>query len=216
LIEEIINIGFLRLGEFTSNFYLKEIEHLSKAYNKPFKITEIEVDFEEWNQHLPYGFEKLEPKLTKALIQLNSHDIDCIVIPNITLHFTLDRLNLPMELKNKIIHPIKETIAYLNDIGINRITLLGTKYTMNSELMNSYFIENEISLKILSSNQINEIDKLRSEVFEGGYSNNLEKRLNFLTLTNENSILACTELSILNQENKILDLSKIQLTQIFK
>lgn len=210
-----INIGFLKLGEFTSDFYLKQIERLSIESNKSYKITELEVDFEKWNEQLPYGFEELEPKLKKILTQLNTPNLDCIVIPNVTLHFTLDRLDLHQELRKKIIHPIKETVAYLNKKRITEITLIGTRFTMNSDLMNTYFKESQISLKMLNSNKINEIDKLRTEVFETGFTKRIEKKFDELIYNIENPVLACTELSIINEKNKIIDFSGIQLNKIF-
>jgi len=210
-----LNIGFLYLGKFTSDFYKKEIEQLSIKNNRSYKLIEIEVNFNEWNEHLPYGFDELEPKLKKALLKLNSKEVDVIVIPNITLHFTLDRLNLPPELSNKIIHPITGIIDYLIENRIKEITLIGTRYTMNSKIMNEYFTKFGIELNKLNSKSIKQIDNLRSEIFENGYSEGIDVKMKTIIESLTNPILACTELSILNIKNEYLDLSRKQLAKCF-
>ena len=175
-----IRIGFLKLGAYSSKFYINEIERISKKFDTPYKLTVQNVDFEDWNQFLPYGFVELKPRLKKALLKLDNNDIDVIVIPNITLHFTLDKLNLDKKLINKIIHPINETLSFLKRRNIKLITLLGTKYTMDSTTMKSYFESENIKFTEISSSQIANCDNVRTSVFKEGVSK--ENKENFKSL----------------------------------
>lgn len=206
-----LHIGFLKLGKFTSDFYLTELKRLSNELNIPIRTNELEVNFEEWNQYLPYGFEFLEPRLEEALLRLKFEEIQTLIIPNITLHFTLDRLVLSQELLSKIVHPIKETVAHLKENEVKEVTLVGTKYTMNSKLMDVYFEKEGIKTNKLNEKDIQLIDELRRKVYESGQSPDLEKKFHELVSTYKNPLIICTELSILNTHSDMMDMVKIHL-----
>ena len=211
-----LNIGLLGFGEDSTAFYLDRIksEWIKKfGTENECPIVVHPVDFEEVNALLPYQFDQLEPIIKKHLIDLNQLEVDRIVVPNITLHLTIDRLNLASEIENKIVHPFQETIRYLKTQDIQEITLFGTRHTMNSELVNAYFDTEGFQVKVVREKDIEQIDKLRLDVFENGASKNGQITLSELAKEYPNPILMCTELSLIN--TNCLDAVSCQISSVF-
>lgn len=210
-----MNIGFLKLGKLSSEFYLAELIKVIQANNH--QLTVHDVNFEEWNQYLPFQFDELTPRLESTLTTFNqNYTLDKIIIPNITLHLTLDRLDLPKDLKEKVIHPINETVSWLKKKKIKQVTLLGTRHTMNSDLMEDYFRKNDLRLLPLKDSLLTKFDELRTKVYEQGVRSDLEKQFDSLTRKVKNPIIGCTELSLLNTKKKYTDFAQIQIQHILE
>ena len=209
-------IGLLGMGRDATEFYLDKIKSEWNKKNGTKSACQIlihSIDFEEINALLPYHFEKLEPIIEKHLIDLNQLGIDRIVVPNITMHLTIDRLALPPEIQNKIVHPFRETIHQLKLRDIQEISLFGTRHTMNSELIKAYFETEGFKIHELRENDIEQIDQLRLDVFENGASKKEQNSLSEIVANYPNPVLICTELSLIN--TNCLDVVAFQLSGVF-
>lgn len=171
----------------------------------------IDTDFNSINKHLPDQFEALFPLLLTLFSDFNRDDIDSILIPNITLHSAIDKLELSPVIKAKINHPILIGIQSLKSRNITEITLAGTRHTMQSEQLSSYFETAGINVHRILATDITSLDKIRIKVYETGFSELLMKEMQNILNKYSNVVIACTELSILNRENDYHDLTRLQI-----
>jgi aspartate racemase len=211
-------IGVLGLGEKSTQIYTNKLnEYYRSLYGDfstcPYKM--LNTDFNKINPFLPNEFDKFLPYLKEQLLELNEMGVFQILIPNITLHIVLDQLELPSEVYDKIVHPIKKSIDLLKEEGISQITIIGTRHTSVSKSFIDYFVKLGIDVNVMSNENIKKIDELRIAVYEKGYSPQLERKLFSITSQYNNPLLCCTELSILNKGSFELDLVKTQLEQVF-
>lgn len=210
----------LGLGSKTTQYYL---EQLNLLYNKehggystcPIKM--LNCDFEKINPYLPYNFEKLEPVILQAILELDALGVDNIVIPNITLHHTIDQLKLPNEIAAKIIHPLSVLFSELNSHSIKEVTIIGSEHTMKSGLFRAYFEKQHITTNVPNPNEIQSIDNIRKEIYKGNLNINVINEFNQILhkYGDKNPIIACTELSIANQSSHF-DLVNLQIEAALK
>jgi aspartate racemase len=211
-------IGVLGLGEHSTKFYVNKLNSYYKdlygGYSTcSFKL--LNTDFNQINPFLPSNYDKFLPYLKNQLIELNNMGVSQILIPNITLHIAIDKLELPIELYAKIVHPIKGTIYLLKEEGIDQITIVGTRHTSMSKSFIAYFLKQGIEVRTMNDAHIKQIDVLRLSVYEKGYSPELERELFSIVKEYNNPLLCCTELSMLNKGSFELDLVKTQLEKVF-
>ena len=208
-------IGVLGLGSFSTLFYL---EQLNAVFNKKFggystfPLLLYNVDFDKVDPFLPENFEVLEQVISKYLQEIEQLGIDFLLIPNITLHRTIDRLKLNLP----IAHPVELTIQHLKENQISEITIFATKSTTKSAYMKEKFAQEGISVKKPSSSAIEFLDKFRKEVYFGNQTEELLENFKKLVKNyNEKStvIIACTELSIASQQLKlpVIDMAMLQI-----
>ncbi len=216
-----VNTGILGLASKSTLFY---IEELNRRYNAkhggfstyPFKL--LNTDFDQINQQLPHYSDELHATVYQYLLQLTALNIDHILVPNITLHETIDIIISQESFPTPIIHPLKETVNTLKENNTQEIILFGTEYTMNSEYIKSYFNKNGIQVIKPSIEDMKNIDNIRREVYKdinlkknvGAHNQLIEK------YTKENNIvLACTELSMINPDTnpKVYDMASIQINK---
>ncbi|MFQ3240300.1 MAG: aspartate racemase [Olleya marilimosa] len=210
-------LGLLGLGSFSTLYY---IQKLNTFYNTkyggfstcPFKM--LNVDFNTINNLLPNTSTELDIIVKSCIKTLEELQIDAILIPNITLHETIDRLNI----STKIIHPITKTITKLLKNKHAKVTLFGTRHTMQSDYIKSKFEAENIMVLQPNVKEMSQIDNLRISVYNNQQTqeqlmifNNLLKKYT----TNGVVVLACTELSVIhNSKNKLVyDMAQIQLEE---
>lgn len=218
--KESVYKGILGLGAVSTAFYLKEIHHKYQKRNEEFSTASFvmyQIDFQEINPFLPNNFEVLIPKAKSYLKEISGLGIAKLLIPNITLHETLDQIEIPFE----ICHPVDLTLEYLEKNRISEAYLFGTLYTMNSEYLNSKFSERNIKiLKPTNSNQ-NWIDDFRKKVYD---ENETPEEINiFRNLVQKYSeknivVIGCTELSIysLKENQSCIDMMDLQIEEFLK
>lgn len=207
-------IGLPTLGSGATWFYRKQLEQLYQATHgstTACPLVEIEVDFARINALLPDKFTQLNPLLDKLFLDLDAAEVSLIVIPNITLHVAIDRLELPAALAQKLVHPIKLGIAALEDTGTQSITLAGTRHTMQSSLLRGYF--ERAGIRVMSPGQadMERLDQMRVAVFESGVTKALEQELAGICQRYPDLVIACTELSMLYHNNAATDLARLQI-----
>lgn len=208
-------IALIRLGVQASEFYEKILRQQCEKIqgHAPSTVEVIEADFDTINRHLPDNFIALKPLLLNMLSSFDLQEFSAVLIPNITLHTMIDRLNIEDALMNKLIHPIKAGIGLLNEHEINRITLFGTRHTMQTDQLARYFRESGITVDSPSPQHIRQIDDIRLQVYDSGYKEDLSEELHSVATLYEKPVLACTELSLLNTDERLTDLSRIHLLE---
>ena len=213
-------LGVLGLGSYSTLFYIKT---LNAMYNKkyggfstcPFKL--LNVDFDAINKLLPNTSNALDTIVKTHLNTLDALKVDNILVPNITLHETIDRL----QIKTNVIHPIQETISKIKGNNHVNVTIFGTLYTMQSNYLTSQFTAQSINIIKASDADMQLIDNLRIAVYNGDAN---PKQLNiFNDLLNKYTkngivVLACTELSVINTSNSklVYDMARIQIQAAIK
>ncbi len=212
---ESISRGILGLGAVSTSFYVKEIHRKYQERNSAFSTCPFlmyQIDFQEINPFLPGQFDILIPKIKSYLNEISELGIFKLLIPNITLHETLDQIEIPLQ----ICHPIDLTLKYLEENKISEVYLFGTLYTMNSEYLNSKFSAKNIKILKPTSSDQNWIDDFRKIVYD---ENEKPEEINiFRNLVRKYSekktvIIACTELSIysLKKNPSCIDMMDLQI-----
>ncbi len=205
----------LGLGSFSTLFYIKELNALYNAKHGgfstcPFKM--LNVDFDTINNLLPNTSKALDAIVKDNLNKLKALEIDTIVVPNITLHETIDRLSI----EANIIHPVEETISNVKENKHTNVTIFGTLYTMQSNYITSKFRAEKINVLQVSKEDKQQIDDLRIAVYNGKENQKqLEIFNELINKYTENGVvvLACTELSVAYniKNNLVYDMARIQI-----
>lgn len=201
------------LGEQATGFYQAQLHGLYGARHDhaPCPLLLVETDFERLNAGLPDNYHLLTPLLGSLLEKLEISGATLYLLPNITLHAALDRLALDNQDKARIVNPIHCGIHALLDRGIGNITLAGTRHTMRSKQLSGYFEAKGITVTFPDADTITALDALRQAVFSNGYSRGLKSDMEKLLSPYENVVLACTELSMLNNDEDFIDLARLQI-----
>jgi aspartate racemase len=213
-------LGVLGLGSYSTLFYIKT---LNAMYNKkyggfstcPFKL--LNVDFDAINKLLPNTSNALDTIVKTHLNTLDALKVDNILVPNITLHETIDRL----QIKTNVIHAIQETISKITGNNHVKVTIFGTLYTMQSNYLTSQFTAQSINIIKASDADMQLIDNLRIAIYNGDAN---PKQLNIFNdllikyTKNGIVVLACTELSVINTSNSklVYDMARIQIQAAIK
>lgn len=212
------SIAILGLGSESTLHY---IDALNQKYNAIFGAYSTcpfvmhNVDFNTINIYLPDNYKAIEPILKKHLDGLNSSEIKRILIPNITLHKCIDKMDLDAELVNKICHPLKLLKAYFKNNKVKNFVVFGTKHSMVSNYFKDYTLQaKQVNI---SNSDLNTLENLRNNVYKKGLTAANKKILRQLIDKYDGTtkvIIACTELSLLLKKNKIkhcIDLADMQI-----
>lgn len=211
-------LGILGLGSKSTLYY---IEKLNQQYNTmngvystcPFVL--LNADFNAINPNLPDNYEVLKKTIIPFLHHFEHLKITHLLIPNITLHKTIDLILLENQFTFKIIHPLELLIAHLKKNQIKDVTILGSLFTMNGDYVQNSLRQHKTKISVLDATTKNQIDTLRKQI----YNDQEYSDWNFYEIVKKQNhesipILACTELSILkNQDSKIIDLVQLQIEE---
>jgi aspartate racemase len=206
-------VGMLYLGKDSSEFYERKI--LDKGI-KEMKI--IQTDFKTINSFLPDQFDRLKEVIRPYLKQAESKNIEQLIIPNITLHETIDQIQ--DEFSFAVIHPVRAAIEFLKNKNIKKAVLFGTTYTMNKGYIVNMAKESGVVVNLPTEKHQLIIESFRKKVFYK--TDSVLDRENYLNLLRSyskisNVLLACTELSLIHeteQTENVLDMASIQLKTI--
>lgn len=213
-------IGLLGLGTKSTLFY---IEALNAAYSKQneeqntLPLHLLNTNFNKINNLLPKPSKELEGIIQNYLNELIKLGVTEIIIPNITLHETIDRLNVSIP----IIHPVHHTASEIVNKMHNNVVLFGSEYTMESNYIKSIFKEYNIATIAPSKEDRAFIDVVRKQVYQKTASKDLLDRFNLMIkkyAQNSAVVIACTELSVAstNSSRSIFDMVRIQIREGLK
>ena len=205
----------LGLGSRTTSYYLSVLNALYNkkkgAYSSCPSIV-YNVDFNTINPLLPNVSEALDAVTQEYLLDLESFKTEYIIIPNVTLHETVDRLTI----NASILHPIPLTISKIKQNNYNKIILFASLHSMTSDYITSSFKAHGIDVVLPSDADMSVIDEVRVQVYNHTETSELIEK--YHCLIQEYSakypvVLGCTELSILNSQDveHVIDMAQIQM-----
>lgn len=212
--------GILGLGSASTQYYLNAIHEEFRNNSDEFSTYPLllyQIDFQKLNPFLPNQFSELIPKLEDYLSKILQLGISELLIPNITLHETLDQMELPLQ----IYHPVDLTLKYLKQNKISKVFLFGTLYTMNSDHQKNKFLAEGISLLKPGESDQKWLDDFRKKVYNkkespkeiGDFQNLIKK------YSKENPVvIGCTELSLYALRNtpSCIDMANLQIEEFLK
>ena len=213
-------IGVLEMSQASTQFYIDLInEKYSNGLSidsQPFKL--ISTDFKAINKLLPKRSVKLDTLITTYLQDIPANDIECVLIPNITIHETVDAVSSKIDFTIPLAHPILGSIKRMRKASKSKAVLFGTAYTMTSEYIKIVFANSDIKIEEPKPEDLQFIDWIRREVYSESISAEAVKKFNDLVETYSDDttvLLACTELSLVSKISNdcVLDMAAIQVEE---
>jgi len=211
-----LHIGILELGERTTAFYLYQLNKQYAPFSEEDKCPIIvhNVDFDTLNTYLPNSFKKLESLLSEQIEKVEALGVDYLLIPNITLHETFDRLKTNIN----IAHPVQLTINQLIEKKQTQAVVFASLHTMESTYLKNAFQQKGIELIEPTKEDKYFIEYIRTQVYnEQETDDEVEKYSLLLAAYSKKQpvLIACTELSILisTSQNNIFDMAQTQIEE---
>lgn len=181
------------------NQYVKETmgsEHSAKMLLYSFDYHELEVLLEknDWTS--------IEMRLIKEAKALETMGADCLLLGANTMHIAAHKVE--QALKIPLIHIVKATREAVKNKGMKKVLLLGTMYTMQSDLYPNLFKEEEIEVVTPSKrNQASLHRIIYQELIKGNFLDaSKQKVLEIIDQEDvDGVILGCTEIPLLIKQN---------------
>ncbi|MFC4799286.1 aspartate/glutamate racemase family protein [Neobacillus sp. GCM10023253] len=160
------------------------------------------VDFDEIERYQASGeWESAGLALAEAALSLEKAGADFIVICTNTMHkvinYIYEKITIP------ILHIADATVKQIQNMNLNRIGLLGTKYTMVEDFYKSRIEANGINVLIPDKDEIERINSVIYEELCVGTIKQTSKEYYKKVIKNlvdrgaEGIILGCTEIGLL-------------------
>ena len=170
------------------------------------RILLYSVDFAEIEEYQALGqWEESARVLSQAAENLEKAGADFLVICTNTMHKVVPQIR--QRIRIPILHIAEATAAVLQDAGITRVGLLGTKYTMTQEFYKSKLVEAGIQVVIPDEAGVELVnDVIYKELCLGIIKE--ESRVKFLEVIDrlgqdgaQGVILGCTEIGLLVRQS---------------
>ncbi len=170
------------------------------------KIALYSVDFAEIEQMQVKGeWDKAGEVLTNAAQSVEAAGADCVLICTNTMHKVADQIERAIHIP--LLHIADATAATLKQQGINRIGLLGTRFTMEQDFYKSRLTEHYgIDVIIPEENEREIVHKVIYEELCLGQLNSSSKSAYLQIIESlyqqgaQGVILGCTEIGLLVQQ----------------
>lgn len=209
-------LGILGLGSRTTQFYIQELNRMFQAKKGGYSTCPfilLNTDFHKINTLLPEPSLELDQIVQQYIQSLEQLGVDILLIPNITLHQTIDRLKV----STSLLHPLQICATKLLEQDIKKVTLFGTAYTMSADYIPAYLEQYGIEVEVPEASDKSFIDQFRKQVY-ADYANETEIHQFYAVLEKYASkapvVLACTELSVFPSGNTaVFDLLQLQLDE---
>jgi len=205
------------MGQASTLFYIRLVNdsYNDKHSNNAPAFTLFSTDFEAINNLLPHRSASLDEKIARYLKAMLDKDIACIVIPNITIHETVDAVWDDLDSPIPLAHPISGTIKRMSLKNKTKAVLFGSRYTMNSDYIKTAFANSEIDIKKPKPKDLEFIDFVRRQVYSEIASKATLQKFNDLVqhYSDESTVLlSCSELSLASKikNENVLDMADIQ------
>ncbi|QRM90261.1 hypothetical protein FG167_13785 [Lacinutrix sp. WUR7] len=213
-------LAVLGLGSRSTLFYLSE---LNRLYNQakggystcPFVL--LNTDFNAINVLLPNPSEELDAVLKTYISEIETYNLQQILIPNITLHETIDRLHIAKD----VLHPVNLSIKKIKANNWNKVVLFGSLFSMHASYIKNQLLANGIEVALPTQEDMEFIDDVRKQIYNETETTELIEKYHSLInsySTNNPVIISCTELSILKPKgnNNVLDMADVQIEEAIK
>ncbi|HEC1773235.1 TPA: amino acid racemase [Campylobacter lari] len=177
-------------------------EKLGKLHSA--KIVLTSVDFEEIEEcQRKNDWQKVSEILTQHALLLQKCGVDFILICTNTMHKCYE--NIQKNIQIPILHIAKAMLLELQEQKIDKVLLLGTKYTMQEDFYKQLLINSKIEVFIPKSNDILKLnDIIFNELCKGVINKDSKKYLDNLIAQFpevQGVILGCTELGLIVKES---------------
>ncbi|EGK8048605.1 amino acid racemase [Campylobacter lari] len=177
-------------------------EKLGKLHSA--KIVLTSVDFEEIEEcQRKNDWQKASEILTQHALLLQKCGVDFVLICTNTMHKCYE--NIQKNIQIPILHIAKAMLLELQEQKIDKVLLLGTKYTMQEDFYKQLLINSKIEVFIPKSNDILKLnDIIFNELCKGIIRKDSKKYLDNLIVQFsqvQGVILGCTELGLIVKES---------------
>ncbi|HEC1783120.1 TPA: amino acid racemase [Campylobacter lari] len=177
-------------------------EKLGKLHSA--KIVLTSVDFEEIEEcQRKNDWQKASEILTQHALLLQKCGVDFVLICTNTMHKCYE--NIQKNIQIPILHIAKAMLLELQEQKIDKVLLLGTKYTMQEDFYKQLLINSKIEVFIPKSNDILKLnDIIFNELCKGVINKDSKKYLDNLIAQFpqvQGVILSCTELGLIVKES---------------
>ncbi|XMD77545.1 aspartate/glutamate racemase family protein [Campylobacter lari] len=177
-------------------------EKLGKLHSA--KIVLTSVDFEEIEEcQRKNDWQKASEILTQHALLLQKCGVDFILICTNTMHKCYE--NIQKNIQIPILHIAKAMLLELQEQKIDKVLLLGTKYTMQEDFYKQLLINSKIEVFIPKSNDVLKLnDIIFNELCKGIINKDSKKYLDDLIAQFpqvQGVILGCTELGLIVKES---------------
>jgi len=182
-------------------------------------------DFGQISQLVKQGrWDLLDKKMAETATNLENSGASCILICANTMHLCIDAVRKVVGIP--VIHIADTTAKEIQKKGIQKVALLGTKYTMEKDFFRDILNEHSIETIIPDAEERDEIhriiyDELAQGEFKKSSKESYLKIIESLILNGaEGIILGCTEIPLLINQNDVslpvFDTTKIHAAAAFK
>lgn len=196
-----IKTGILGMGAVSTLHYIKRLNEVysnSSGSDNTFPFILLNTDFSKVNRWLPNHFEKIEAQILPYLKNMESFGIEQLIVPNITIHETIDRILKTTSFTFQFAHPLSILSEKLLKEGITDVYILGTRYTMEQGYLSGYLSRFNIQTHLMNEEMKDYIDGLRKAVYDRNDLDLKAVKNKLITFFGRHDIvLACTELSVL-------------------
>lgn len=205
------------LGSRSTLFYLKQLNELYQIKMGGYStcpLLMLNTNFNEINPLLPKPSAALSAVLQQYAEVIERLNVEHLLIPNITLHETTDRLVF----KANVIHPVYLTASHIALNGWSEVVLFGSAHTMQADYIGAFFSARGIKTNIPSLEDRLLIDEVRKQVYSETETEELIEKFHILIkkyCKHRPVVLACTELSIVKPKEDnyhLLDMAQEQIT----
>lgn len=177
-------------------------EKLGKLHSA--KIVLTSVDFEEIEEcQRKNDWQKASEILTQHALLLQKCGVDFILICTNTMHKCYE--NIQKNIQIPILHIAKAMLLELQEQKIDKVLLLGTKYTMQEDFYKQLLINSKIEVFIPKSNDVLKLnDIIFNKLCKGIINKDSKKYLDDLIAQFpqvQGVILGCTELGLIVKES---------------
>jgi aspartate racemase len=209
-------LAILGLGSRSTTFYISELNRVFNQIKGGYStcpLILLNTNFDTINSLLPNTSKPLDTITQHFIHEIKKLDIEHILIPNITLHETVDRLVV----HKNIIHPIHLVVSKIKQNQWTKVVLFGSMHSMQSTYIRSHFSSNNIEIELPSQKDMLFIDEVRKRIYSETETEELINNYHVLIekyTKNYPVVLACTELSIFKPTNKnLLDMAQVQIIE---
>ena len=182
-------------------------------------------DFGQISQLLKDGsWDLLDKKMADTATSLEGAGASCILICANTMHLCVDAVRKVVRIP--VIHIAETTAKEIQNKGIQKVALLGTKYTMEKDFFRNILSAHSIETIIPDAKERDEIhriiyDELAQGEFKKSSKESYLKIIDRLILNGaEGIVLGCTEIPLLINQNDvslpIFDTARIHAAAAFK
>lgn len=214
-------LGILGLGNRSTIFYMEQLNKNYQAVHGGYSTCPFllfNCDFNNINPFLPNSFKDLKSNLLPYFKELNKSPITTLIIPNITLHETLDLMEVESNFQYSVIHPIESTLNALKKNKVKEVVLFGSLYSMQSSYITKQIKDNGIKVTLPTENEMSFIDDFRQHIYDNKENPNdlirYKQLIQSYSMT-KGLVIACTELSLVLDKitTNVYDMARIQIEE---